>query len=61
MAKLTLQEQLLKTGLITSKKAAKAERTAKKPRIQVCEAQAAAKKNKRTQLERDEQLSEQQE
>lgn len=30
MAKLTLQEQLLKAGLVTSKKAAKVERTAKK-------------------------------
>ncbi len=29
MAKLTLQEQLLKAGLVTSKKAAKVERTAK--------------------------------
>ncbi|HGX0499166.1 TPA: DUF2058 family protein, partial [Escherichia coli] len=28
MAKLTLQEQLLKAGLVTSKKAAKVERTA---------------------------------
>lgn len=32
MAKLTLQEQLLKAGLVTSKKAAKVERTAKKSR-----------------------------
>ena len=35
MAKLTLQEQLLKAGLVTSKKAAKVERTAKKSRVQV--------------------------
>ncbi len=33
MAKLTLQEQLLKAGLVTSKKAAKVERTAKKSRF----------------------------
>ena len=53
MAKLTLQEQLLKAGLVTSKKAAKVERTAKKSRVQAREARAA-------QLERDKQLSEQQ-
>ena len=38
MAKLTLQEQLLKAGLVTSKKAAKVERTAKKSRVQAREA-----------------------
>ncbi len=41
MAKLTLQEQLLKAGLVTSKKAAKVERTAKKSRVQAREARAA--------------------
>ena len=40
MAKLTLQEQLLKAGLVTSKKAAKVERTAKKSRVQAREARA---------------------
>ena len=52
MAKLTLQEQLLKAGLVTSKKAAKVERTAKKSRVQAREARAA--------VEEDKQLSEQQ-
>ena len=59
MAKLTLQEQLLKAGLVTSKKAAKVERTAKKSRVQAREARAAVE-NKKAQLERDKQLSEQQ-
>ena len=49
MAKLTLQEQMLKAGLVTNKKMAKVQRTAKKSRVQ-----------KRLQLERDKQLSEQQ-
>ena len=59
MAKLTLQEQLLKAGLVTSKKAAKVERTAKKSRVQAREARAAVEENKKAQLERDKQLSEQ--
>ena len=58
MAKLTLQEQLLKAGLVTSKKAAKVERTAKKSRVQAREARAAVEENKKAQL--DKQLSEQQ-
>lgn len=52
MAKLTLQEQLLKAGLVTSKKAAKVERTAKKSRVQAREARAAVEENKKAQLER---------
>ena len=55
MAKLTLQEQLLKAGLVTSKKAAKVERTAKKSRVQAREARAAVEENKKAQLERDKQ------
>ena len=47
MAKLTLQEQLLKAGLVTSKKAAKVERTAKKSRVQAREARAAVEENKK--------------
>ncbi len=58
MAKLTLQEQLLKAGLVTSKKAAKVERTAKKSRVQAREARAAVEENKKAQLERDKQLRE---
>ncbi|MEX6315755.1 DUF2058 domain-containing protein [Providencia manganoxydans] len=57
MAKLTLQEQMLKAGLVTSKKMAKVQRTAKKSRVQAREAVA---ENKKAQVERDKQLSEQQ-
>ncbi|HCH50477.1 MAG TPA: DUF2058 domain-containing protein [Proteus sp.] len=60
MAKLTLQEQMLKAGLVTSKKMAKVQRTAKKSRIQAREARETVEENKRAQLERDKQLSEQQ-
>jgi len=60
MTKLTLQEQLLKAGLVTSKKVAKVQRTAKKSRVQAREAREAVEENKKAQLERDKQLSEQQ-
>lgn len=60
MTKLTLQEQLLKAGLVNSKKMAKVQRTAKKSRVQAREARAAVEENKKAQLERDKQLSEQQ-
>ncbi|XMR31281.1 DUF2058 domain-containing protein [Escherichia coli] len=60
MAKLTLQEQMFKAGLVTSKKMAKVQRTAKKSRIQAREARETVEENKRAQLERDKQLSEQQ-
>ncbi|MDJ1654699.1 DUF2058 family protein, partial [Raoultella sp. Ech2A] len=60
MTKLTLQEQMLKAGLVTSKKIAKVQRTAKKSRVQAREAREAVEENKKTQLERDKQLSEQQ-
>ncbi|MBA8227797.1 DUF2058 domain-containing protein [Escherichia fergusonii] len=60
MTKLTLQEQLLKAGLVTSKKAAKVQRTTKKSRVQAREAREAVEENKKAQLERDKQLSEQQ-
>jgi len=60
MTKLTLQEQMLKAGLVTSKKMAKVQRTAKKSRVQTREARAAVEENKKAQLERDKQLSEQQ-
>jgi len=60
MAKLTLQEQLLKAGLVSSKKMDKVQRTAKKSRVQAREAREAVEENKRAQLERDKQLSEQQ-
>ena len=60
MTKLTLQEQMLKAGLVTSKKMAKVRRTAKKSRVQAREAREAVEENKKAQLERDKQLSEQQ-
>ncbi len=60
MTKLTLQEQMLKAGLVTSKKVAKVQRTAKKSRVQAREAREAVAENKKAQLERDKQLSEQQ-
>lgn len=60
MTKLTLQEQMLKAGLVTSKKMAKVQRTAKKSRVQSREAKEAVEENKKAQLERDKQLSEQQ-
>lgn len=60
MTKLTLQEQMLKAGLVTSKKMAKVQRTAKKSRVQTREAREAVAENKKAQLERDKQLSEQQ-
>ncbi|HEQ1859298.1 TPA: DUF2058 domain-containing protein [Providencia alcalifaciens] len=60
MAKLTLQEQMLQAGLVTSKKMAKVQRTAKKSRVQAREAREAVEENKKAQLERDKQLSDQQ-
>ncbi|MBF0031003.1 DUF2058 domain-containing protein [Citrobacter freundii] len=60
MTKLTLQEQMLKAGLVSSKKVAKVQRTAKKSRVQAREAREAVEENKKAQVERDKQLSEQQ-
>lgn len=60
MTKLTLQEQMLKAGLVSSKKMDKVKRTAKKSRVQAREARAAVEDNKKAQLERDKQLNEQQ-
>ena len=60
MTKLTLQEQMLKAGLVTSKKMAKVQRTAKTSRGKAREAREAVEENKKAQLERDKQLSEQQ-
>ncbi len=60
MTKLTLQEQMLKAGLVSSKKMAKVQRTAKKSRVQAREAREAVEANKKAQLERDKELSEQQ-
>ena len=60
MTKLTLQEQMLKAGLVSSKKVAKVQRTAKKSRVQAREAREAGEENKKAQRERDKLLSEQQ-
>lgn len=60
MTKLTLQEQMLKAGLVTGKKMAKVQRTAKKSRVQAREAREAVEENKKAQIERDKQLNEQQ-
>lgn len=51
---------MLKAGLVTSKKMDKVRRTAKKSRVQAREAREAVEENKKAQLERDKQLSEQQ-
>ncbi|MEI9787489.1 DUF2058 domain-containing protein [Moellerella wisconsensis] len=60
MTKLTLQEQMLKAGLVSSKKMAKVQRTAKKSRVQARNAREAVEANKKEQLEHDKQLNEQQ-
>ncbi|HCI4239207.1 TPA: DUF2058 domain-containing protein [Klebsiella pneumoniae] len=50
MTKLTLQEQMLKAGLVSSKKMAKVQRTAKKSRVQAREAREAVEENKKAQV-----------
>lgn len=60
MAKLTLQEQMLKAGLVNEKKLKKAKKGSKKSRVQAREVKAAVEENKRAQLERDKELSLQQ-
>ncbi|NVD08694.1 DUF2058 domain-containing protein [Vibrio sp. JPW-9-11-11] len=57
MAKLTLQEQMLKAGLVNEKKLKKAKKGSKKSRVQAREVKAAVEENKRQQLERDKALS----
>ncbi len=60
MAKLTLQEQMLKAGLVNEKKLKKAKKGSKKSRVQAREVKAAVEENKRAQQERDKELSTQQ-
>ena len=60
MTKLTLQEQMLKAGLVSSKKMEKVQSTAKKSRVQAREAKQAVEENKKAQLARDKQLNDQQ-
>ncbi|KJY81952.1 hypothetical protein TW81_16525 [Vibrio galatheae] len=60
MAKLTLQEQMLKAGLVNEKKLKKAKKGSKKSRVQAREVKAAVEENKRQQQERDKALVEEQ-
>ncbi|MDC5705467.1 DUF2058 domain-containing protein [Vibrio europaeus] len=60
MAKLTLQEQMLKAGLVNEKKLKKAKKGSKKSRVQAREVKAAVEETKRQQQERDKALSEEQ-
>ncbi|WP_117233826.1 DUF2058 domain-containing protein [Vibrio maerlii] len=57
MAKLTLQEQMLKAGLVNEKKLKKAKKGAKKSRVQAREAKAAAEENRIAQQERDKKIN----
>ena len=59
MAKLSLQEQMLKAGLIDKKKLKKAGKTTKKSRTQAKEAKAAVEENRVSQLEKDKALNRQ--
>jgi len=52
MAKLTLQEQMLKAGLVDKKKLKKAVKGSKKSRTQAKEAKAAVEANRQAQLEK---------
>lgn len=57
MAKLTLQEQMLKAGLVNNKKLEKTKKSSKKSRVQAREAREAVEANKKAQLERDKALN----
>jgi len=59
MAKLTLQEQMLKAGLVNEKKLKKAKKGSKKSRVQAREARAAVEANKLAQQTRDKELNQQ--
>ena len=59
MAKLSLQEQMLKAGLIDKKKLKKAGKQSKKSRTLRNEAKAAVEANKAAQLEQDQALNRQ--
>ncbi len=60
MAKLTLQEQMLKAGLVNEKKLKKAKKGSKKSRVQAREVKAAVEEQKQQQQQRDKELSQQQ-
>ncbi|WP_234496282.1 DUF2058 domain-containing protein [Vibrio maritimus] len=57
MSKLSLQEQMLKAGLVNEKKLKKAKKGSKKSRVQAREAKAAVEENKAAQKERDQELN----
>lgn len=57
MSKLSLQEQMLKAGLVNEKKLKKAKKGSKKSRVQAREAKAAAEQNLAAQKERDKELN----
>lgn len=59
MAKLSLQEQMLKAGLVNEKKLKKAKKGSKKSRVQAREVKAAVEANKNAQLEKDQALNQQ--
>jgi len=59
MAKLTLQEQMLKAGLVNAKKLKKAKKGSKKSRVQAREAKEAVEQKKAEQRERDIELNKQ--
>lgn len=59
MAKLTLQEQMMKAGLVSEKKLKKAKKGLKKSRVQAREVKAAVEANKQMQQERDKALNQQ--
>ncbi|WP_434360592.1 DUF2058 domain-containing protein [Parasalinivibrio latis] len=59
MANLTLQEQMLKAGLIDKKKMKKAGKTSKKSRTLAKEAKAAVEENRAAQIAQDQELNRQ--
>ena len=59
MAKLSLQDQLLKAGLVNEKKLKKAQKGSKKSRVQAREAKAAVEEQKQVQRLRDKELNDQ--
>lgn len=59
MAKLSLQEQMLKAGLVNQKKLKKAAKTKKKSRVQAREAKAAVEEKRAAQVAQDKELNRQ--
>ncbi|MBD1564921.1 DUF2058 domain-containing protein [Vibrio sp. S12_S33] len=60
MATLSLQEQMLKAGLVNAKKLSKAKKSSKKSRVQAREVKAAVEAKKIEQQQRDKVLNKQQ-